>query len=91
MANIRTLKKNINYLTFDLLSECFTYQSFHPEIKPEVVNKIAVEVLNNRNDLIERINNIEGKENYKLIKSHFQKIRQDFEKSIKALEKLEQK
>ena len=91
MANIRNLKKNINYLTYDLLAECFTYQSFHPDIKSEVVNKIAAEILNNRNDLIERINNIESKSDHKLLKVHFQKIRQDFEKSIKALELLEQK
>lgn len=89
MASRRILKKDINYLTYELLTECFTYQFFHKEAKKEVLDEIASSIIENRNDLVSRINHVDGKDNPKLVKSHFAKIRADFEKSVKALDKLE--
>lgn len=89
MASKRILKKDINYLTYELLTECFTYQFFHKESKPESISEIASGILENRNDLISRINHIDGKDNPKLVKAHFNKIRKDFENSVTSLEKLE--
>jgi hypothetical protein len=88
MASKRQLKKDINYLTFDLLAECFTYQFFHKDLKSEVVDDIASGILDNRNDLVARINHIDGKEDTKLVKAHFRKIREDFAKSVEMLDKL---
>jgi hypothetical protein len=89
MASRKNLKKDINYLTFELLTECFTYQYFHKEAKTEDIHEIASKVIDNRNDLIGRINHVDGKENQKLVRKHFTQIRKDFEKSVKALDKLE--
>jgi len=88
MASKKNLKKDINYLTFDLLAECFTYESFHKDIKPELIDEVAKSILDNRNDLINRINHLDAKGDPKLVKETFLKIRKDFEKSVEALDKL---
>jgi len=88
MASKKNLKKDLNYLTNELLTECFTYQFFHVDMDPKQANEVAAFILNNRNDLANRINNIENKDNPKLVKEHFKKIRSDFEKSVQALDKL---
>lgn len=88
MANKRTLKKDINYLTFDLIAECFTYQYFHKEAEIGKIEEAASKILENRNELISRINHIDGKENPKLVKAYFKKVRMDFEKSLDALDSL---
>lgn len=89
MANKRILKKDINYLTYELLAECFTYQYFHAELDPKVIDEVSAAILNNRNDLISRINNIDTTEDSKKIKEQFKAIREDFKHGIEALEKLE--
>ena len=89
MANRRTLKKDINYLTYELIAECFTYKYFHKEAKPEVVDQVASTILDIRNDLVSRINHVNGKEDHKLVKAHFSTIRKDFEKSVEEMDKLE--
>jgi len=91
MASIKNLKKNLNYLTNELITECFTYQFFHVDINPKLVNEVAATILSNRNDLLNRINNIGDKNDPKGVKEHFKKIKVDFEKSIEALEKLKKK
>jgi len=91
MAKRRELKKDINYLTYELLEECFTYQYFHEELDIEQLNEVATKILDNRNNLVGRINHVDGKDNPKLVKTHFKKIRQDVAKSIEALDQLESK
>jgi hypothetical protein len=88
MASRKNLKKDLNYLTNELLTECFTYQFFHVDMDPKKASEIAAFILNNRNDLANRIKNVENKDNPKLVKEHFKKIRSDFEKSVEALDKL---
>lgn len=91
MASKRNLKKDINYLTYELLAECFTFQFFNADLDQKKVNEVSAVILNNRNDLINRINHLENKDDPKLVKEHFKKIRLDFKKSVEALEKLEKK
>jgi hypothetical protein len=91
MSSKRNLKKNLNYLTNELLTECFTYQFFHVDMDPKLANEIAGTIISNRNDLRSRINHIEDKSDPKNVKEHFKKIRIDFEKSIEALDKLKKK
>ena len=91
MASRKGLKKDINYLTFELLAECFTYQYFHEKADKEAIDKVAATILDNRNDLVSRINHIDGKENPKLVKAHFSKIKKDFSLSVDALDNIEGK
>jgi hypothetical protein len=88
MASVRNLKKDLNYLTNELITGCFTYQFFHVDMDPKMANEVAATILNNRNELIGRINHIESKNDSKQVKEHFKKIRIDSDKSIEVLDKL---
>ena len=56
MASIRTIKKNINDLTGELLNECFAFNSFYPDSKPKQVTEAMWALVHTRNELITRIN-----------------------------------
>ena len=56
MASKRTIKKNINGLTGELLNECFAFNNFHPETKPKLVTETMWALVHTRNELITRIN-----------------------------------
>lgn len=88
MASKRKLKKDINYLTFELIAECYTYQYFHKDIESSQIDAVAEKIIENRNELIGRINHIDGKDNQKLVKEYFRKVRKDFNKSVDALDVL---
>ena len=91
MANKRTLKKDINYLTYELISEALIYRFYHPEADQKEVNDILGTLIENRNSLVGRINHVNGKDNSKLVKQHFNSIRKDFQNSVAILDKLAKK
>lgn len=91
MANKRNLKKDINYLTYELISETLIYRFYHPEADQKVLNEILGTLIENRNSLVGRINHINGKDNSKLVKQHFNSIRKDFQNSVAILDKLAKK
>ncbi len=91
MASRRLLKENINYITGELISECFTYQKFHPELGDDKLTNILQEIVNFRNEAIARLNHIEGKKEQKLVKKQFASIKENFKKSIELLDQLPEK
>jgi hypothetical protein len=91
MASIRNLKKNLNYLTRELITECLTYRHFHPDIKEEHFEKAVTGIINNHNDLITRCAQFNREMGNKVVKSHFKSICKDFEKSLESLENLDKK
>lgn len=60
MASIKRLKKDIDYLTFAIIADCFNYNSYNPG-KAEVM-EIVQETIALRNDLRNRVSNPEVKE-----------------------------
>jgi len=56
MASKRTLKKNINGLTGELLNECFAFNYYYPATKPKQVTETMWALVHTRNELISRIN-----------------------------------
>lgn len=87
MASIKELKDDINYLTYDLINECFTYKISQPE-KSSAADKAISEIVKRRNELIYRINHPEDKKNSGKLRSHFNKIRADLGKLVKLVEDL---
>jgi hypothetical protein len=87
MASIKELKDDINYLTYDLINECFTYKRYHPE-KDGAADKVIKDIIKLRNELIARTNNPEVKEDRKKLRAHFNKIRSDLGKLGKLVEDL---
>ncbi len=77
MASIRELKKDIDYLIFEVISDCFVYAGLHPENKTDEVSDIISGAVNLRNDLITRVNNPKGKNEPKVIRAHFLAVKKD--------------
>ena len=71
MASIKRLKKDIDYLTFAVIADCFNYNSYNPG--NEEVMTIVKETIALRNDLRNRINHPDVKEEGEL-KGHFNGI-----------------
>jgi hypothetical protein len=87
MASIKELKDDINYITYDLINECFTYKKYHPE-KDGDADKAIRDIIKLRNELIARTNHPEAKEDKKKLRAHFNKIRTDLGKLVKLVEDL---
>lgn len=85
MASIRELKKDIDYLIFEVVSDCFVFAGLHPDNKTDEVSDIVDSAVNLRNDLITRVNNPEGKGDPKVTKTHYQKIQNDLTEGVDKL------
>jgi len=79
MASKRELKKSINFLTGELLNECFAFGYFHPQIKPKQVTETMWALAHTRNELISRINRQIPKENHnrQSIRSFYKTLKND--------------
>ena len=77
MASVRKLKKDIDYLIFEVISDCFTFGGFHPETEADEVSAIISDAANLRNDLIKRVNNPEKDDNKKIVRNYFHLVKKD--------------
>ncbi len=77
MASIRELKKDIDYLIFEVISDCFVYSNIHPENKTDELTALISEAVEFRNDLIARVNNPDGKDNPKIVKAYYKSVQKD--------------
>ncbi|MDR3287030.1 MAG: hypothetical protein LBT27_06280 [Prevotellaceae bacterium] len=81
MAKLRNLKKDIDYLVSEVLSDSYTLAYLYPDKKEG-----AMEIINNavefRNQLFERVNQPDGKDNKKLVKAHYKNLTKDLLVSI---------
>ncbi|NCC98406.1 MAG: hypothetical protein EOL95_01715 [Bacteroidia bacterium] len=74
MASRRNLKKDIQYIYSELLSECFTLSMLFPDIKKEESEAIFNKILVNNNDFIKRVSKTDGKCNSKIVKTYYRKL-----------------
>ena len=77
MASIRELKKNIDYLIYEIISDCFTFSELHPDIRVDELSAVISDAVDFRNDLIARVNNPDGKDNPKIVKAYYRKVEKD--------------
>jgi hypothetical protein len=77
MASLRDLKKDIDYLIFEVISDCFVYSGMNPENKSDELSAIITDSVNFRNDLIARVNNPDGKDNPKILKGYYKSVEKD--------------
>ncbi|MDL2320074.1 hypothetical protein LJC45_02955 [Alistipes sp. OttesenSCG-928-B03] len=84
MANLKTLKKDIDYLVEEILSDCYLTIFFHPDKKDKVL-VIMQRAVDMRNDLFQRANNSPEKHNPSLNRKHFMQIRRDMFTGIDGL------
>jgi hypothetical protein len=77
MASVRELKKDIDYLVFEVISDCLLYSDVNPDENTDAVTSIIEDAVNFRNDLIARVNNPDGKDNAKIVKAYYKKVEKD--------------
>jgi hypothetical protein len=88
MASKRILKKSINKLTSELISECFSYKYFHPKKKHTKTDAAMENLIKTRNDLINRVNNPVEKEDYKKNLAHYREIVKDLKNMVSLMDKM---
>lgn len=81
MASRRRLKKDIDYLCFVVISDCYNYNYLHSE-KQDQVLEIVRDTIIGRNGLIARVNHPDGKNNSKMVKAHYKAIFADLIKNV---------
>jgi hypothetical protein len=77
MASVKRLKKDIDDLLFEVVSDCFTFKEVHPDKKQDEISSILSDAISLRNDLIARANNPDGKDNPKIIRAYYKAIEKD--------------
>ncbi|HLN21908.1 MAG TPA: hypothetical protein VK213_12520 [Bacteroidales bacterium] len=85
MASIRNLKKDIDFLVFEVISDCFVFSEVHPDTKNDEVSSIINDAVSLRNDLIARVNNPDGKDNPKILKTFYKDVEKDLLKGVDDL------
>lgn len=85
MAKLRNLKRDVDYLVSEIISDCYTCLVIHPEEKQDEIFGVISEVVDLRNSLIERANHPAEKHNARLVKKHYMQIRIDMFMQIEAL------
>ncbi|MDM8003423.1 MAG: hypothetical protein QUS66_11045 [Bacteroidota bacterium] len=89
MASIKSLKKDIDFLFFELLSDCFMVSSIHEGPKKAEVQDLIEEAVGMRNEFIDRANHPDGKDNPALVKAYYASLRKElFTKVNEYFEKL---
>lgn len=82
MANIRNLKKDIDFLVGEVISDCYTFMYLHGDKKKDEAVKLIEEIVTSRNELFQRANN-PGKEiDKKQLKKHYKAIYDDLLSSV---------
>jgi hypothetical protein len=85
MAKRRHLKKDIEYLIYEVISDCFTLLHTKKDIDQSVLIGILSDAESLGNDLIARVNHPDGRDNPKIAKAHYNKVRQDLLTGVDAL------
>ena len=85
MASIRELKKDIDYLVFEVISDCFVYSNVHPDNKTDELTAVISDAVEFRNDLIARVNNPDGKDNPKIVKAYYKAVQKDLLSGVDKL------
>ena len=85
MPSVRGLKKDIDYLIFEVISDCFVFSGLHPDNKPDEVSDIISDAVKLRDDLIARVNNPDGKDNPKIVKAYYKTVVKDLNSGVDML------
>ncbi|MEI6275027.1 MAG: hypothetical protein WCP08_03505 [Prolixibacteraceae bacterium] len=77
MASIRQLKKEIEFLSSQLIGDCIDFvQTFNGKELEAMAVIDEIVVLHNMT--VDKINNPDGKNNRKLVKAYYQKLKNEY-------------
>ena len=77
MANKREIKKDVEYLVSEVISDCYAYLYINGDKNRDKVIDIISNVVEKRNELIKKINNPSKEFNAKQIKEHYKTVQTD--------------
>jgi hypothetical protein len=90
MSSIRELKKDIHFLTTEILAESYVKQIVKEDVDKEKLAEVMVDAVKFRNEFIARANHYDGRDNPKLVKDYFRKLRHDlYAKYIEMSDKIQ--
>ena len=78
MASRKDLKKAINCIVSELLTECVFISLTLPEADKEKADKVMTDILNMQDDFVSRISHTEPGN----VKGFYRKLREDFNKRV---------
>jgi hypothetical protein len=84
MSSLRKLKRDINYLMDEVVTDSYLSLYFHPEHKDAIVGVIR-EAVDLRNSLYERANKPAEKKSVSLVRKHYAALRRDMFEGIDGL------
>lgn len=79
--NLRTIKKDIDFLADEVIADCCTFMYLHPDRGEDEINAIINQAVDLRNDLFDRVNHPE--DNPK--KPYYRAIKKDLVEGVDAL------
>ena len=92
MASIRILKKDINYLASELVGQAFFNKYYLKTVDNELFAEICSDAIEFRNNFLAKANHPDGKDNAKLTKAFYVKLRKDIISQFDSIaEKINQK
>ena len=90
MATVRRLKKEIEFMSSQLIGDCIDYLDTFEDKKEVNVLSIIEEAVLLNNTMLDRACHPDGKNKPKLVKQHYRKLKNDFIKGLdQAYGKLE--
>ena len=84
MANKRALKKEINFVAGELLSECLCNKYLVQGTDVEKTEKLMGKILGIQDDFLRRVGANGGKDP-KMVKAYYKKLRDDFDAAIDGI------
>ncbi len=83
MASIRRLKKDIDYLTFSVIADCFNYSIVSGK-NNDGVSGIIKDIIATRNGLLDRVRGVQKLEDKKEVRNYFKAVSNDLMSSVDA-------
>lgn len=82
MANVRRLKQEIEFMTSQLIGDCIDFLEKFDDKKDKTVLLIIEEAVLLNNTMLDRACHPDDKNNPKLVKQHYRKLKTDFIKGL---------
>jgi hypothetical protein len=85
MASIRDLKKDINYLASEIITEAYVRKMLFNSIDEEEFKSIVLDTINFRNAMIKKVNHPTEKNDRKKVRKYFQEVQKEMYQKFSEL------
>ncbi len=85
MAKISELKKDVNFVASEIITQCFLTSQLFPQVDEKAVNEVIYKVIDFKTDYIKKINAFPKKNSKTEIKAYFKKMESDMVVDTQAL------